>query len=104
MHLKLWRKSQVQYFRVNQTPKVAEGDQWKCVIMVVILWPFIDRQFHGDHHTEHIWIFVKKTMNRAILEVQGAHKHEGCQEEEGGEGGGTRKLKAQPSPHLKKAG
>jgi hypothetical protein len=69
--------------------------------MVVILWPFIDKQFHGDHHTEHIWIFVKKTMNRAILEVQGAQKHEGCQEEEGG---GTQKLKAQPIPHLKKTG
>ena len=69
--------------------------------MVVILWPFIDRQFHGDHHTEHIWIFVKKTTNRAILEVQGAQKHEGCQEEEGDEGGGTQKLKAQPSSPLK---
>ena len=39
-------------------------------------------------------------MNRAILEVQGAQKHEGCQEEEGDEGGGTQKLKAQPSSSL----
>ena len=38
--------------------------------MVVILWPFIDRQFHGDHHTEHNWIFVKKTMNRAFLKYR----------------------------------
>jgi hypothetical protein len=39
-------------------------------------------------------------MNRAILEVQGAQKHEGCQEEEGDEGGKTQQLSV---PHLKKA-
>jgi len=61
--------------------------------MVVILWPFIIRQFHD---TEHIWIVVKKTMNRAILGVQGAQKDEGCQEEEGDEGGKTQKLRVPP--------
>jgi hypothetical protein len=65
--------------------------------MVVILWPFIDRQFHVDHHSEHIWIFVKKTTNRAILEVQGAQRHEGCQaEERDEEGGRTQKLRNTP--------
>jgi len=44
--------------------------------MVVILWPFIDTQFHVDHYTERIWIIFKKTMNRASLEVQGAQRHE----------------------------
>ena len=71
--------------------------------MVVILWPFIDRQFHVDDHTKHIWIFIKKTMNRALLEVQGARRHmrlcESCQEEEEGENDGWRveaqKLRAQ---------
>ena len=57
--------------------------------MVVILWPFIDRQFHVDDHTKHIWIFIKKTMYRALLEVQGARRHmrlcESCQEKEEGD-------------------
>jgi len=35
-------------------------------------------------------------MNRAILEVQGAQKDEGCQEEEGDEGGKTQKLRVPP--------
>ena len=57
--------------------------------MVVILWPFIDRQFHSDDHTEHIWILIKKTMNMTLLEVQGARRDtmlcEGCHEEELGD-------------------